>query len=48
LERWHHASCFFQKQHPKSIGDIAHFDNIRWEDQEFITKKIGKIIIFIS
>lgn len=29
------------KQRPKSTADIAHFDNIRWDDQEFIRKKIG-------
>ncbi|KAL7291310.1 hypothetical protein TKK_0014913 [Trichogramma kaykai] len=40
LERWHHASCFFQKQRPGNTGDIAHFDSIRWEDQEMIRKKI--------
>lgn len=41
MERWHHANCFFQKQRPKTTGDIAHFDSIRWEDQEYIKKQIG-------
>ncbi|KAJ8686796.1 hypothetical protein QAD02_022590 [Eretmocerus hayati] len=43
MERWHHADCFFQKQRPKTTGDIAHFDSIRWEDQEYIRRKIGAV-----
>ncbi|XP_058807262.1 poly [ADP-ribose] polymerase [Phymastichus coffea] len=40
LVKWYHANCFFQKQRPKTTGDIAHFDSIRWEDQEYIKKRI--------
>ncbi|OXU23091.1 hypothetical protein TSAR_015014 [Trichomalopsis sarcophagae] len=42
LERWHHSNCFFKKQRPKTTGDIAHFDSIRWEDQELIKKNIAE------
>ncbi|XP_001604917.1 poly [ADP-ribose] polymerase isoform X2 [Nasonia vitripennis] len=40
MVKWHHANCFFQKQRPKTTGEIAHFDSIRWEDQEAIRKQI--------
>ncbi|XP_014212183.1 poly [ADP-ribose] polymerase [Copidosoma floridanum] len=42
MERWHHEKCFFQKQRPKTEGDIAHFDGIRWEDQERLRKQIAE------
>ncbi|XP_047097726.1 LOW QUALITY PROTEIN: poly [ADP-ribose] polymerase [Schistocerca piceifrons] len=38
---WYHFACFFVKQRPKSIGDIAHIDSLRWEDQEKIKQKIA-------
>lgn len=38
---WYHNACFFKKQRPKSIDDIAHFEGIRWDDQAEIKKKIG-------
>ncbi|KAG7202334.1 hypothetical protein KM043_018664 [Ampulex compressa] len=40
IPRWYHWQCFFLKQRPKSSADIANFDNIRWEDQQEIKKKI--------
>ncbi|XP_076649690.1 poly-(ADP-ribose) polymerase [Halictus rubicundus] len=40
IPKWYHAVCFFVKQRPKSIADIANFDNIRWEDQQDVKKKI--------
>ncbi|XP_076286203.1 poly-(ADP-ribose) polymerase [Lasioglossum baleicum] len=40
VPRWYHAACFFVKQRPKSAADIANFDNIRWEDQQDVKKKI--------
>nr|XP_034188082.1 poly [ADP-ribose] polymerase [Osmia lignaria] len=40
IPRWYHPDCFFMKQRPKSTADIANFDNIRWEDQKIIEKKI--------
>jgi len=45
---WYHPKCFFQRSRPTAVGDIAHFDSLRWEDQEKIKKmmedsKAGKI-----
>ncbi|KAK2581903.1 hypothetical protein KPH14_002360 [Odynerus spinipes] len=40
VTRWYHPDCFFQKQRPSSTADIAQFDNIRWEDQQDIKKRI--------
>lgn len=33
-------SCFFQKHRPTSIGEIEHFENIRYEDQKTIREKV--------
>ena len=33
---WHHVKCFFMRSRPKAVGDIAHYDQLRWEDQEKI------------
>ncbi|XP_043465217.1 poly [ADP-ribose] polymerase [Leptopilina heterotoma] len=41
MEKWFHSACFFSKNRPKTTGDIAHFDSIRWEDQNFIKEQIG-------
>lgn len=40
---WYHFSCFFGKQRPKGVADIAHFESIRWEDQEKIKSKLGML-----
>ncbi|XP_053972152.1 poly [ADP-ribose] polymerase [Hylaeus volcanicus] len=40
MPKWYHVSCFFLKQRPKTTADIANFDNIRWDDQKDIEKKI--------
>ncbi|KAL6267071.1 hypothetical protein P5V15_000147 [Pogonomyrmex californicus] len=40
IPRWYHFKCFFSKQRPKSIADIACFDEIRNEDQDEIRKKV--------
>ncbi|XP_015184102.1 PREDICTED: poly [ADP-ribose] polymerase [Polistes dominula] len=40
ITKWYHPNCFFAKQRPKSIADIANFDGIRWEDQESVKKSI--------
>ncbi|GLH03003.1 Poly [ADP-ribose] polymerase [Gryllus bimaculatus] len=40
VPHWYHFMCFFGKQRPKTTGDIAHFESLRWEDQEKIKKKI--------
>ncbi|XP_021955336.1 poly [ADP-ribose] polymerase [Folsomia candida] len=38
---WYHASCFLLKIRPKSVGDIAHFEQLRYNDQEMLKKKIA-------
>lgn len=40
VPHWYHYKCFFVKQRPKSVGDIAHYDSLRWEDQEKIKNDI--------
>uniref|UniRef100_A0A7R8Z663 Poly [ADP-ribose] polymerase n=1 Tax=Timema douglasi TaxID=61478 RepID=A0A7R8Z663_TIMDO len=40
---WYHFPCFFGKQRPKSVGDIAHFESLRWEDQQKIKTKIDAL-----
>ncbi|KAK6618637.1 hypothetical protein RUM43_013028 [Polyplax serrata] len=42
--KWYHFSCFFNKCRPKTTADIAHFESIRWEDQEAIKKKLESTI----
>uniref|UniRef100_A0A2Z5U1X2 Poly [ADP-ribose] polymerase n=1 Tax=Reticulitermes speratus TaxID=60591 RepID=A0A2Z5U1X2_9NEOP len=37
---WYHFMCFFGRQRPKTVGDISHFESLRWEDQEKIKAKI--------
>jgi len=39
---WYHFMCFFGRQRPKAVGDISHFESLRWEDQEKIKAKIGR------
>jgi hypothetical protein len=38
---WYHKECFFQKQKPKALGDIAKLDIIRPEDQDYIKNQIA-------
>lgn len=40
VPHWYHFPCFFIKQRPKTVGDIAHYDSLRWDDQEKIKAKI--------
>nr|XP_053644979.1 poly [ADP-ribose] polymerase 1-like [Cherax quadricarinatus] len=40
VPHWYHQMCFFGKQRPRTVADIADFDSLRWEDQEKIRKKI--------
>ena len=28
---------------PNAVGEIAHFDSLRWEDQEKISKRIAEV-----
>ncbi|XP_057375283.1 poly [ADP-ribose] polymerase 1-like [Daphnia carinata] len=44
IPSWYHFDCFFESQRPKSAGDIAHFDQLRWKDQEKINEKISEKI----
>ncbi len=37
---WHHVKCFFARNRPKAVGDIAHYDSLRWEDQEKISSML--------
>lgn len=43
VPNWYHFMCFFTKQRPKSVGDIAHYDSLRWEDQQKITEKLAEV-----
>ena len=36
VPHWYHPKCFFTRNRPKAVGDISHFDSLRWEDQEQI------------
>ncbi|XP_039295821.1 poly [ADP-ribose] polymerase [Nilaparvata lugens] len=42
MAHWYHFMCFFSKQRPKSVGDIAHYSDLRWEDQQKIQNKIAE------
>jgi len=39
---WFHGNCFFARNRPKAVGEVAHFDQLRWEDQEKISKRIAE------
>ena len=41
LTRWFHYSCFFERNRPKTVLDIEGFNELRWDDQEKIKKKLG-------
>ncbi|KXJ68804.1 hypothetical protein RP20_CCG001602 [Aedes albopictus] len=41
--QWYHEKCFFQKLRPTTEGDIAHFEGLRYEDQEQLRKKIAAL-----
>lgn len=36
VPNWFHPKCFFTRNRPKAVGDISHYDSLRWEDQEKI------------
>ncbi|KAL7019197.1 hypothetical protein ACKWTF_011043 [Chironomus riparius] len=40
---WFHMNCFFAKHRPKSIEEVEHFENIRYEDQKTIRGKIEEL-----
>jgi hypothetical protein len=41
MPHWYHKECFFLKQKPKALGDIAKLDVIRVEDQDYIKSQIS-------
>lgn len=43
VPHWYHFMCFFGKQRPKTVGDIAHYESLRWDDQEKIKNKIESL-----
>lgn len=38
---WFHKDCFFIKHRPRSTDEIEYFENIRYEDQNTIQKKVS-------
>ncbi|CAF0764637.1 unnamed protein product [Rotaria sordida] len=40
IPTWYHMGCFFRKVKPSDAQIIKGFDNLRWDDQEKIRKKI--------
>ncbi|XP_054169146.1 poly [ADP-ribose] polymerase 1-like [Oppia nitens] len=40
---WHHFDCFFKKYRPKGVEEIAHFANLKYEDQKRIESAIEKV-----
>lgn len=42
IPNWYHFMCFFGKQRPSSVNDIAHFDSLRWEDQQKLTETLAE------
>ncbi|XP_050442642.1 poly [ADP-ribose] polymerase [Adelges cooleyi] len=41
---WYHINCFFVKQRPKEVSDIAHFESIKWDDQQIIKTKLESLV----
>lgn len=48
VPHWYHQMCFFGKQRPKTVADIAHFDSLRWEDQQKIKAKVGEYDFWLT
>nr|CAH7715522.1 unnamed protein product [Callosobruchus chinensis] len=44
---WYHFKCFFEKQRPKTVDDIEHFESIRVADQDKIKERVGLSTIAI-
>lgn len=38
---WYHKDCFFKKHRPRSTEEIEYFENIRYDDQKAIQKKVA-------
>jgi len=45
MAHWFHPKCFFGRARPKAVGDIAHFDSLRWDDQVFMQVILKQIYI---
>ncbi|KAI8114751.1 Poly [ADP-ribose] polymerase [Lucilia cuprina] len=45
---WYHEKCFFTKHHPASAGDVANFENLRFEDQERVKKEIDSCTAVVA
>ncbi|XP_065370938.1 poly [ADP-ribose] polymerase [Calliphora vicina] len=45
---WYHEKCFFIKQHPGSVGDIANFENLRYEDQVRVQEEVGSCATVVA
>jgi len=44
VPNWFHAKCFFGRNRPKAVGDIGHYDALRWEDQERVAKMLEETL----
>ena len=44
MAHWFHPKCFFGRARPKAVGDIAHFDSLRWDDQVYMQVILNKFI----
>ena len=38
---WYHFNCFFKKNKPTQISEIAGFGGLRWDDQEKIKQNVS-------
>lgn len=38
---WYHFDCFFQRARPKTVAEIAHIANLKYEDQKRIEASIN-------
>ncbi|XP_068156658.1 poly [ADP-ribose] polymerase [Drosophila tropicalis] len=48
VPNWFHVNCFFKKQRPSSAGDIKNFENLRFDDQNEITKLIDTVGVVVE
>ncbi|KAF2363710.1 PADR1 domain [Trinorchestia longiramus] len=44
VPNWYHQKCFFLKQRPVSVADIAHFDLLRYSDQQKVKDALEKAV----
>ena len=36
VPNWFHTKCFFTRNRPKTVSDIAHFDDLRWDSPPWL------------